>query len=223
MVPALTPNPSTSSAAIRRVRQNKSPKTKVPIRKLWSILAQPWPYSMVARPQDNAIHYFVQQVDLGTLYTTSTSVAVGTGLSFALSSVPNSGSFTSLFDQYKIIKIELWLSAPVNGSGTAGNFFSAIDYDAANSLTLTQIQQYSNVLTSPITNGHYHAFTPHVAVAAYGGATFSAYSNVTSPWIDSNSPSVPHFGLTSVSEPTPSGTFSINVTARFHLQFRNVI
>jgi hypothetical protein len=225
----LEPISSSSTRAVpRRARQNKTPKSQqviptVPVKRLWSILAQPWPRAEAVRPQDNRVHTFVQQLDLGTLFTTSTTVPTSGATGFTLSgSFSNASSYLALFDQYRIVRVETWVACPVNNSGGAGNWFSAVDYDSSPSLTVSGIQQYSNVLTSSITNGHYHDFRPHVAMAAYSG-TFTSFANEVSPWIDSTSASVLHYGLVAVSEATPTMAENFNLTARLTVQFRNVL
>jgi hypothetical protein len=212
----------------RKRKRSVQPRTRrspnAPYKSLWSILAQPWPRANFVRPQDQVVHTFIQQLDLGTLYSTSATVTTAGGTAFTLSgSFPNYAAYTSIFDQYRIVRIEAWLSSTVNNSGGAGNFFTAVDYDSASaSLSLSAIQQYSNVLASIINNGHYHDFQPHVAIAAYAGA-FTSFANEASPWIDSSSAGVQHYGLVSVAEATPSGIENLNLSCRMTVQFRNVI
>jgi len=210
----------------RRARQNKSPKTRINgliQKKVWNILSQGPPNVDAIKPQDNIVHKFVQQVDGGTVLTSSTVAAVGAGIVFTLSGVPNSAAFATLFDQYRIVEIEVWLqpqSTPANAG--SGFLYSAVDYDNSPTLTVAQISQYSNVLIAPIiTVGHYHRFKPHVAQAAYGGGVFTSFANVVSPWLDVSSNTIAHYGLSVVSAITSSVNL-IDVQVRYHLEFRNV-
>jgi hypothetical protein len=217
--------PSTSFPSNSRIRRrNPLLRGKKPVKKLWSIASQAQPCADTPRPQDNVIHRFVQQQDLGTILTTSASVATALGINFQLTNVPNSSSYTSLFDQYRIAEIEFWVQPQAqNNGGGAGILYSAVDYDSASSsLTPSQVSQYSNVLMAPMTiQGHYHRFVPHVAVAAYSGS-FSSYQNQAAPWIDCSSSTVQHYGIV-IAAGIAGGAVPLDGQVRYHLEFRNVV
>jgi len=176
------------------------------------------------RPQDNRIHSFIQQLDLGTILTTSNVGSVTAAQSFTLSQVPNNTAYVALFDQYRIREIEFWAyPAQSNNGGHTGTLYSAVDYDNAPALTPSTISQYSNVCMSPLTTmGHYHRFRPHVAVAAYSGA-FTSFANQAAQWIDCSSATVQHYGIGLVSSTTTDNNIVIAGMVRFHLEFRNIL
>jgi hypothetical protein len=197
----------------------------LPHRALWNINAQPLPFQTAGRPQDGRVHTFTQTIDNGALFTTSTTIPTSAGAAFSLASnLTQFASYTALFDQYRIDKIEVWLNCPTLNSVGGGNWFSAVDYDSASaSLTPAQILQYGNVLSSPIINGHYHAWKPHVAVGAYSGSVFTGFKNEVASWIDCGSTTVQHYGLAVVAEATPTAAEVINILTRLTVSFRNVV
>lgn len=194
------------------------------IHKTWNIQSQVPPSLNVSGIDDNQIYRFAHLSDLSTVFSTSTSTITGTGLNFQISNIPNSSSYLSLFDQYRITKIEVWIQAQnTNNGGHTGMLYSAVDYDAsATGLTPTQLSQYANVTIAPLGSiGHFHSFVPHVAVAAYSG-TFTSYANETAPWIDSNSPNVQHYGVV-LSAPATTDVIAVDARVRYFVEFRNTI
>jgi hypothetical protein len=196
----------------------------VPYKALWNILSQSMPHQLDPRPEDNRVFQFTQQVDLGTVVTTSNAVATTGSQIFTFGQIPNSTSYAALFDQYRIDEIEFWLYTTVlNSSGVAGTLYSAVDYDGAPTLSVAQISQYSNVLLGPIALGHYHRFKPHVAIASYGSGAFSSYANAASQWVDSAYTTVSHFGVVITCGVTGTNALTIEGQARFHFSARNVV
>jgi hypothetical protein len=193
------------------------------LRRTWNVTAQPPPELNFQRPQDNVVHKFSFWQDLGTLFSTSASVPTSSGMNFQLTNCPNASTLVALFDQYRIARLEVWIQPQsTNNGGHAGMLYSAVDYDASASLTVTAISQLSNVVVGPAsTIGHYHNFVPHVAVAAYSGA-FSSFANETSPWIDTASSTVQHYGVI-ISAGVTTDVIPIDGQVRYHLEFRNTI
>jgi len=216
------PKSSKSKSVVRTQRTPR--RSNAPIRALWNYTSQSMPHVIRMRPQDNVIHRFIQQVDGGTVITSNVGAAVAAGVVFTLANIPNTGAYTSLFDQYRITRVEAWLQPQNQVLATSvGMLYSAVDYDNSPNLTVSGISQYSNVLQSPLAiSGHYHSFNPHVAIAAYGGATFTSYANEQSPWIDCTSSGVPHYGLSLVTS-TSSVAVNVDIIARYHVEFRNII
>lgn len=224
---------SSSAVSTRNVMTQRVPKRgrrkhagkrtqRLPIFLLWAPNAQPPPARN--RPTDNQVYRFQQIVDFGTVLTSSNVTATLGGQNFQLSNLPQSATYTSLFDQYRFSAIELWLQPnQTNNGGHTGWLYSAVDYDnAAAPASLSALQQYSNVKEGPFIDGQYHKYVPHVALAAYSGA-FTSYANVTAPWLDCNSPTIQHYGLVFGVSVTTDNAITFNLQARFHLEFRNVL
>jgi len=139
-----------------------------------------------------------------TILSANTGVTAN-GFSFALSNLPNYTEFTSLFDQYRILQASVSFLPYANSSSSgavSGSFpgiiASAIDYDDASLPGATDLQQYESYKRNPAFEEFVRTIKPRVAIAAYNGSTFTGYVNRYAPWIDANSPSVPHYGLKTV-------------------------
>jgi len=196
--------------------------------KTFNTLSQGLP-NMKFKFPDNKPYNFTQQFQSSAFLTGSNVAFVNASFYVALSNVTQVSSFTALFDQYRIPKVEAWLVPrnPTSGTTSATNrgwLYSVIDYDDDTVLTqATDYEQYQNCVSTPATLGHYRTARPHVAAAVYSGA-FTSFANETSPWIDLASPSVRHYFLKagiSASDATTDEVV-IDLQVRFHLQFRNV-
>jgi hypothetical protein len=130
----------------------------------------------------------------------------------------------SVFDQYRIDLIEVWMVSrdPTGVNNTnPGLVTSAVDLDDSNVPTsFPAVQSYGSSLTSSGTAGHFHRWRPHAALAAYSGA-FTSYANEQSPWIDSGSPGVLHYGLKVASQPVAQATAVFDLIIRLTCTFRS--
>jgi len=192
--------------------------------KTWNVAASPMPMFNNTPKKDNSVHNFIQTVDLGTVLSTSNTVPTFFARAFTYNDLQQVASFQALFDQYRFKEVELWIQVTNNTASIASAgpvWYSVIDYDDATAPTgLASLQQYTNVITTPINQGHYVRFRPHVAEALYGGA-FTAFGNIPAPWIDSASPGVQHYGIKIGFNVTPSAV-TVGMIMRFHFQTRNV-
>jgi len=182
--------------------------------------SNPAPAPML-RSGDNLPYRISQFLVASTLFSTSTSINTFGSANFILNNLDNIASFQNLFDQYRISEIEVWLEPNGEFVNSGGFLYTLVDYDDSTVLTsLTSTADFPNVLVSNSTDGHYHRFTPHVAVAAYSG-TFTSFTNVAAPWIDTSSPSVQHYGIKAACSVTAS-SIGIVIRSRYHIEFRNV-
>lgn len=130
-------------------------------------------------------------------FTTSTSVPVYFASAYSLANFNGAGSYTSLFDEYKIEQFEVWLEPSIIMSPSAGSavFYSAIDLDDANvPVSVQDVDGRQGCVVSETGTGHYHKWRPYVANALYSGA-FTSYGSEPSQWIDCASSSVYHYGI----------------------------
>jgi hypothetical protein len=176
---------------------------------------------------DNKIFRVVSTATNLAAFTSSSTVNAYYAASFSVSSLPTTAisAALTLYDQYRIELIETWLVARdpsgVNNSNP-GVLTTAIDLD--DSVTPTNpdtVQSYTTSLTSSGTSGHYHRWRPHAALAAYSGV-FTSFANMESPWIDSGSNGVQHYGLKVAITPTGSAVaydLIYRVTVAFRSQF----
>jgi len=130
---------------------------------------------------------------------TSTSMTETSGaLAFALSSVPGYTSWTSSFDSYRIIRayiefVPFGITAAANA--TLGQLVTAIDYDDTTPVVQSTLLQYDSAML--VESGKYfeRRLVPRAAKALYSGTAFTSYGQDANPWIDGDSPGVPHYGI----------------------------
>jgi 2'-5' RNA ligase len=175
---------------------------------------------------DNAPYEIVQTVEYQNACGSSTLAPTFSQFSFAFSNLDQYLSLSAVFDQYRIMEIECSFIPHLTVVNTvalyAGMFSTVVDYDDATPLTTVgQANDYQNCLTTGGSIPHKRRFTPHTAVAAYGGGVFTSYTNLTHPWIDTTSPGVNHFGL-KTAWTTTSTNAEYDLSVRYRLQFRNV-
>jgi len=155
---------------------------------------------------------------------TSTTVPVYNAQYFTLASnVPNYTSYTSIFDEYKIDMVEIWVSlpglAPV-ASTVRGEFSTAVDYDDANTPTsISTVSDKQNSLTTTIDQSHYHKWQPKFAVGAYS-STFVSFASETG-WLDCGSPNVQHYGFKFAASQTAGGVEFVQYVVRLTVSFRS--
>jgi hypothetical protein len=156
---------------------------------------------------------------------TSTTLNSFFSFTVSLGAVDQSSSLANLFDQYRIRSAEIWLMprySAAAGTGYGGILSSVIDLD--DSVLLSQLNQagdYSSCVTTECTQGHYRHWVPHAATAAYNGALPTGFANMASPWLDTSSPSVTHYGIKLAASVTSSAVV-YDINTRLIVEFRSV-
>jgi hypothetical protein len=174
---------------------------------------------------DNVVHRVRQTADLGNFITSSAGGEVDGSQSFQVSLIPGITSWLAVFDQYKIELIEIWATLSCSsGQALIDNFrwYSVVDYDDSNNITIAAAQQYSNCTDCGRNEAVFRRFRPHMsmAVGTVGGVQSSG--NIPSTWVDSARTDVNHFGVKYAVGAT-STTVVLAQRVRFHLAFRNNI
>lgn len=169
----------------------------------------PWRDALV--PQTDAMqlpkmvdqnYYNVQSYSADNFISQLSTGLVGAGVVFTVNGLPQTSALTSVFDQYRILGVEVFLNPHTTiGESFAttgppsGLAYSVIDYDNSSTpSTVAQMLSYATCITSPITSRIRRCLRPRMALAAYSGA-FTSYANMQGEWIDAVSPSVQHYGL----------------------------
>ena len=186
------------------------------------------PMVLPRRPQ---VMTFTRQHKIGVL--TATNGDTTGAFAFALSDLPSSSDFTSLFDQYRIAQVTLkFIPCAANfGQATTATDYPSIltcvdfDDDAVPASSDT-VRQYGTCLT--VANATYfeRCLTPRFAVAAYSGAFTSYAQSNPRQWIDCASPNVVHYGVKWATTPITvvTGTYQLyNVEATYVIQVRSSI
>jgi hypothetical protein len=209
-------------ASVRRPAKGgrgKRNKGAVVARAYNELAGRPYPSNGITLEQTIRVELLTS---VGIFFTASATVPVFAAASFALSSFPNAGAYTGLFDQYKFETVECWVdnNVPQGTSSFSSQFVTAIDLDDANvPSAISTVEGKQGALMTSGGCGHYHKFRPHMAVAVYSG-TFTSFANAEAGWIDAGSPSVQHYGLKAGISPGPS-TPSYTLTIRAVMLFRS--
>lgn len=211
-----------------RKQQNKNNKKTAsknnksgPLSKVFNIIGTGLPPGMKTLQSSS---YSFDQTITGVANLVSSTVAeVSAAYSFTFNALPQYATIASLFDQYRIDTVEFWL-IPQQSDNTncynPGLLTSVIDFDDDAALTSQNLAEYQNAIVTSGLDGHYRRFKPHCAMDLYNGS-FSAFGNVTSPWIDAASPSVRHYGV-KVAITTTSSVLKYDTRVRLHLTVKNV-
>jgi hypothetical protein len=175
------------------------------------------------RNLDSQIYRCVKTIPM-TSIASNGATGVTTAQYFALSSVGDVSSLTNVFDQYRITLVEV-LFVPRNSNNTSsvnpGRLTTVIDYDDASGLgSEAEAFDYSNAITTSGFDQQRRVFVPHMAMAAYSG-TFTSYANLSNQWIDCSSTTVQHYGIKAYWS-LADGTYTTDILARLHLEFKNV-
>lgn len=188
----------------------------------WNLNSESFPFTR-SMPLLNHVHRYRQQVESGTVLTTSTTLSSFGYWAFSLSLLSQASTFSSMFDQYRVELIELWVT-PNSQTGDVGmnsKYCTVVDVDDSTLYTnYNDALECESCVTSNLNDAQYRRWVPHVAVAAYSGA-FTSYMNVEAPWIDVGSPSVLHYGVKLAAQ-VSAVSHSISANARITLAFRNV-
>jgi len=190
---------------------------------IFSMMTGP-PKGIGFKPKLNAIYTFTRQISVVSWITSSNVGETNYASAPSLSSFNGYGDLTSLFDQYRITLLEYWIIPRVNYAGTSdnpGRLYSVIDLDDAATVSIAQCEEYNSCLVSGALDGHYRAFQPHAAIAAYSGA-FTSYANLASPWIDCASTGVLHYGLKAAISATATNGQILDLVIRATIQVKNV-
>lgn len=170
------------------------------------------------------VYRFHQSVMQAAAFSTSVTIPAFASFYFNLNQVAQASSFATLFDEYCIPAIEIWLT-PQLSSGVVvnnmGELTSVIDYNDSSVLaTYGSALDYETALTTNGQLGHYRCIKPAVAQSLFDGALFAAYGGRQDQWISTQSLTVPHYGLKLASQVT-SAVIVYDIRVRFTLAFRN--
>jgi hypothetical protein len=168
-------------------------------------------------------HNFVDSLQNLAFFTTSTVSNTFAGTFFALSSMNDASEYAAVFDQYRIMAVELTIMpSTMTVAGLTGHLLSAVDYDDVATITPALNAQKSTVVISNLQDTIVRSFTPRIALAAYSGA-FTAYSvGPSQSWINTASTTVQHYGHKLTANPTTTA-ITYDLYTRVWFQFRNQV
>jgi hypothetical protein len=181
-----------------------------------------------ALPKLTQMCTFRQIAEPNTIVASASSAVSGT-LNFQLSNL-DGASALAIWDQYRIECIRLTVIPANNAIGlqTATNIlvplYVVIDYDDSTALgSQAQARKYDNCIILEPAESCCRVFKPRAAIAAYAGA-FNNFINVPSPWIDTVSSGVQHYGI-KYYVPLSAGTVlqEWEIQAEYFISFRSLI
>jgi len=180
--------------------------------------SQHFPNATRLSGSDNVIHNVWQTAELGNVTTSSSGGEVGGARAFSISDIQGIASWLAVFDQYKIIEIEAWMTPSGTTQVLVDNFrwLNVVDYDDASVFSFNQLLQYSNVADCGRNEGCYRRWRPHISVNVQSSNAL----NRPSDWIDSANQSIPHYALKWVLSSTGTSVV-LGLRVRYHIQFRN--
>jgi hypothetical protein len=155
--------------------------------------------------------------------------------SYTLAFLDQVSSFTSIFDQYRIKRIDvtfrpMYTATSLISSSSAAVIapliYVAADYDDDSAWTSrTQANAYQNLIVSDDKKPFTLSFIPHIALGAYSGSVFTSFANDGPHWIDCASTGVKHYGWKAcvlAQTGTSTDLQQWNVSTRLHVDFMNV-
>jgi len=154
-----------------------------------------------------------------------------TYLYFQLNYLDQYTSYTAIYDQYRIDKVDVtfWPQFRANSMAQTGAvvplIYVVVDLDDASAPTsIGFLEQYQNCVVRNDERAFTVSFQPHVALAAYRGG-FTGFANAGNQWIDSASPDIAHYGIKLGITPQNTSVSQYQqwtITTRLHVSFRNV-
>jgi hypothetical protein len=156
-------------------------------------------------------------------------------IAIELQDLPQSADYTTIFDQYRIDRVQFRISPQINSiqattaspNAVVPRLFVVVDRDDATvPTTLAQLREYDNVQDILPYQGIVIDFEPSVTPAVYQAGAFSGYSVAPSGdhWIDAASGAVPFYGIKFGCDPTTTGAtaaYNWYVDAYVQISFKN--
>jgi hypothetical protein len=185
------------------------------------------PFSVPRTPDKvgNSVYRTIQWAFHST-FTNSITTDTFYALSFKLTDLSNYADWLTVYDQYRIVNVEVHLIPTTYINTTVvtnrGVLWTCIDYDDDTAFTsVNDIVQFNNAHVH-INDGTRKlvVINPHVALGVNSGGLVAS-GNVKSIWIDASSPNVNHYGFKAVMTTGAGGTLTYYVATRMIVEFRN--
>lgn len=183
-----------------------------------------------------SVYSYKQTYILSPFETTYAGNTVG-AITFSLSNISQSATFTALYDEYCITKVVIRFvpTASINNNADpttyiAQPFYTIIDYDD-NTVPagLTEMLDYDTLKYTVSTKTHTRTLIPRLSMLAYktSGSTIG-YAAKSRQWIDCSNADVPHYGVKYFIGPNGGTTAANDGWLRFqpivtmYIKFRGV-
>lgn len=185
------------------------------------------------RPVKDRRYEFVASQSLATIVGAVGGATQFFGGQFSFSGIPNASNYTTLFDAYRIKKIELKFVQGYNNNPTApGSVSQPVIYivtdrdDGSTPVSVSSIieRQNSRILSlSGAKSVHKHTFVPCVASLDLSTSSSNIPTSIReAPWLDSGFQNVAHFGVKYAVDNLLQFA-QINVYAKYTFEMRNTL
>jgi hypothetical protein len=153
---------------------------------------------------------------------TSNTMAETDGVvNITLSVLDGYTSFTSLFDQYRIVGCRSKFVPGNSGTNAGATIYTAIDYDDGNTTSTASLVEYDTLKIAPSSAYFERSYRPKLAMAIFQNSVATGYgSSMSNQWVDSNYPSVPYYGL-KYAIPANAAPASFQLLTTVYLQCKN--
>lgn len=158
------------------------------------------------------------------LIVSSSAAEMDGFISWTLANLPDATEFTTLFDQYRIVHVDMEFMPTFNQNVPATStgylpIVTAIDYDDSTTATYAQLGEYESAQYNVPEQRFVRSVVPAIAIAAYSGV-FTSFANRRMQWLDCASPSVVHYGLKWAIPQTAATVTYYQVLSRLTVQFK---
>jgi hypothetical protein len=152
---------------------------------------------------------------------------IGYGFNFRLADLPLYTEMQALFDQYRIIAVEVEFvpaqTESINVTDVVPRIYHTVDFDNATiPPNLDVILDYQRTRMNYMTQYFKRSFKPCSATNVFSTGSAPAYSVVQDQWIDILYPTVEYYGLKVGIDSSGATIFTYQPTATVYIELRNV-
>jgi len=140
--------------------------------------------------------YTFSRTNTDTLTLSGTSDSNAFAYSYTLNNLPGPTEFTVLFDQYRIVQVQLRF-LPIYGAGEfPGQIYTAIDYDDDTPQVISESLQNDTLQVTELYQPWVRTFNPLASMSVYNSPLLTGYALAKhNQWYDVASPSIKFYGL----------------------------
>lgn len=192
--------------------------------------------AIVRAPKSKQVHYHVRWAAVDrTIDLTAATTYENDAFHFQLNDLQNFSELTTLYDQYKITKVVMYLnwspfaySTGLNDTSKTPDLIAPLlmyvrDHDDGTAISLADFKQIGKTKQIRIRPGKQYkiAITPSILTEAYRSSATQAYMPKFNQKIDCNYPDVQHYGIKfGVQKPSIS-LGQINIRTKYYVSCYN--
>lgn len=134
-------------------------------------------------------------------FTNTAAATVYGAFSTNVAQMPDIASFRTLFDKYKLLKVEIYFVpylSDMNTTSTASTMprlHTVVDQDdEAVPASIAELEQYSTYTMCRGTQPLYRVYKPRAIMQIYQSAIATSYALAPDVWLDLANDTIPHYG-----------------------------